>query len=283
MLKSVVLASVAVASLTAFATGASAQSSQPVMSANQQANEAFIVQRNNTGGNSATVEQSGTNNKAGRLFGDIDLSVPNLSDNTLSATANTAYTVLQNGSSNTLFITQAGSNNSIRTTNGNVFNNPSIGVDNGSFQQGNDNFVDSKQSGSNGVAQFQQNGDRNQARITVENQAQNTYAGIFQTNGVENIASINQNYNSNNAYAAIFQIGSNNNAGITQNGNTNYAGLLQSGNHNTANIEQTGSYIGTVGYQSGSYNTASVTQSGTSANAGFAQFGSGNGVTIRQR
>ncbi|MGU3546379.1 hypothetical protein [Methylobacterium sp. A52T] len=283
MLKSVVLASVAVASLTAFATGASAQSSTPIMGTGTTANEAFVIQRGGGGGNAATVDQSGTNNKAGKLNGEIDLSVPNVSISNFDNQANNAYTVLQNGTGNELHITQSNANNSVMTTNGNVFGNPSVGANSGSFQQGDRNYVDSRQNGTNGVVQFQQNSSYNQARFSVDGGADKTYAGIFQFGGNSNVAAINQGYAANNAYAVVVQDGTSNNGTITQNGSTNYAALLQAGNNNTASIEQTGSFVGALGYQNGSYNNGTIQQYGTSANAAFAQYGAGNSMRITQR
>lgn len=281
MIKTVLLGSVAIG-LSVFATGASAQSSTPIMGSGTSANEAFVIQRGGSG-NIATVDQSGTNNKAGKLNGEIDLSASNVSSSNFENQANNAFTVLQNGTGNELHIVQSNANNSVATTNGNVFGNPSVGADNGSFQQGNYNYVDSRQNGTNGVVQFQQNTSYNQARFYVDNGADKTYAGIFQFGGDSNVAQINQQYGANNAYAVVVQNGSSNNGTITQNGSTNYAALLQVQNNNTATIEQTGSFVGALGYQNGSYNTGTIQQYGNSANAAFAQFGTGNNVRITQR
>lgn len=280
MLKSVFLASVAVAGLTSFATGASAQSSTPVMGAGTTANEAFIIQRGLL--NSANVDQTGTNNKAGKLFTNVDLSVPNLSESNLNGVSNGAYTILQSGTFNDLKVSQGGSNNSVSTITGYRYGTPTIGANNGSFQQGFDNRVDSKQFGTNGVAQFQQLGDKNRAWIDAQTGSKNTYAGIFQFNGDSNRAGITQSYAADNAYAAIVQSGSYNQGSISQNGNTNYAALLQIGKFNDASITQTGSYVGAVGYQNGNGNYGSITQSANSANAAFAQIGNLNSVTIKQ-
>lgn len=282
MTKSILLCSVALG-LTVFASGASAQSSTPIMGSGTSANEAFVIQRGGGGGNTASVDQSGTNNKAGKLNGEIDLSAANVSSSNFDNQANNAFTVLQNGTGNELHIEQSNANNTVATTNGNVFGNPSIGANNGSFQQGSYNYEDSRQDGTNGVVQFQQNSSYNQARSYVDNAADKTYAGIFQFGGDSNKGQINQQYRANNAYAVIVQDGQSNNGSITQNGSTNYAALLQINNNNTATIEQTGSYVGALGYQNGSYNTGTIQQYGNSANAAFAQYGSGNNIRITQK
>lgn len=310
MFKSVLLASVAVASLTAFATGASAQANiTPAMGAGYQANEAIVIQRG--GSNTADVNQSGTNNKAGKLINNIDLSLSALSTSTgyAGSSLDGADSVVQNGYYNSLTISQSGSNNSIVTTSGNVSRASfSPDLNGGSFQYGNNNTVNSDQRGANGQVQFQQGTNYNTANFLSAKDSNNTYAGIFQFEGNGNTGTINQKNNADNAYAVIVQNGTTNtgivnqngqnnyavigqlssyNSGtIDQSGSTNYAVLLQAdGNNNTATITQTGtsSSVGALAYQSGSYNTGSINQSGTSANAAFAQIGNGNTMTIKQR
>ena len=180
MLKSVVLASVAVASLTAFATGASAQSStSPILGNGTTANESFVLQRGNN--NNATVNQTGTNVKAGSLTNQVDLTASKITEGDANYQFQYANTVLQNGSGNDLTITQAGTNNQVVTTNGNLDRYDfSFNPNNGSFSAGDGNSASVTQKGTNGQAQFQQRGNRNQATITVDSSVQNTYAGIFQ-------------------------------------------------------------------------------------------------------
>ncbi|MCX4197759.1 hypothetical protein OMR07_21315 [Methylobacterium organophilum] len=308
MLKSVVLASVAVASLTAFATGASAQANvTPMMGAGYQANEAIVIQR---GGNNTTdVTQSGTNNKAGKLNNVIDLSFSNLSTGYASSSLDGADSVVQKGDYNSLTISQSGSDNSIVTASNGVSRTDfSPSLTGGSFQNGNNNTVNSDQRGTRGQVQFQQGSNYNTASFFAAKDSQNTYAGIFQFTGDSNTGTINQRNNADNAYAIIVQNGSNNTGLVNQNGqnnyavigqlssynngtidqagSTNYAVLLQAdGNNNTATITQTGtsSSVGALAYQSGAFNTGSINQSGTSANAAFAQIGNSNAMTIKQR
>ncbi|MEE7442687.1 hypothetical protein [Methylobacterium oryzae] len=282
MLKSVVLASVAVASLTVFATGASAQSINPMMGSGTTANEAFVIQQG-AGSNIATINQSGSNNKAGKLTTDIDLSTPNLYADKFDSYTNGASTINQYGYHNTLEVTQGGSNNLIVTKTSNIGSQPNgLDPNGGSYQSGSDNIFRSTQNGTNGQVQFQQKGDRNEGYVNVYSGATTTYAGIGQ-NGNENVATINQYSNANTAFAAIVQNGNNNAGTIEQNGYVNYAALLQNGSGNQATISQGANYVGALGYQRGDGNIASISQVGSSANAAFAQIGNSNHVTITQR
>ncbi|MGU3538443.1 hypothetical protein [Methylobacterium sp. A54F] len=291
MKKIALLASTTLA-LSLVAGSAFAQStSAPVLGVGTTANEAVVVQRGNgvglfgySFGNNATVDQSGTNNKAGRVNSYVDLSAGNLSTGASNATLDASYSVAQVGNYNNLSITQSGSNNSVVTTTGN-WTRSSFGLDanGGSFQAGDKNKFTSTQAGTKGQVQFQQKGDRNVGTVSVENGAQNTYAGIFQ-DGYGNTGAINQYYSANNAYAAIVQRGNDNDATIKQSGVTNYAAVLQVGNSNDALITQSGAGVGAFGYQVGSYNNGTISQTGAGfANAVYAQSGTFNTVSIKQR
>ncbi|MGU3465167.1 hypothetical protein ACLBXO_09950 [Methylobacterium sp. C33D] len=284
MFKSVVLASVAVASLTAFAAGASAQQITPQLGYGTTANEAFLVQRG-TGNNSTIDQTGGTNLKAGSLNNQVDLSATNMYTGYADSQFEAANTMVQRGDYNTLNVTQGNTNNQVITVANNVTRSDfNLGADKGSFQFGTGNTVNANQQGQNGLVQFQQNGGNNNASLTVDNGADRTYAGTFQA-GNSNTAAIHQYGNASNAYGVIVQSGNSNKGYIDQYGTTNYAALLQVGDNNTAAIAQAGQAgVGAFGYQNGNGNSGSVTQNGGHfANAGFAQIGNSNGVTIRQR